>query len=221
MKSKTRKMTEATFGANRRGPVNRYGEYDTPPQWETQADYQAPDDPVLPWAQKAAAELAQFRAQTQTEPADWAATDAAGTVNGNGRGGMFTGPPILDPAQREAILDDPQALKEHLQQNELAGAPAGYTQVPNHALFNAALSPTARLVLMGLYSYDWKVNGKRKAWAAPSQGTLARYLGLAKRTVQTAIQELQAEGYLEVIPGGGRNLCNRYHLTKRAQEGRE
>jgi hypothetical protein len=139
---------------------------------------------------------------------------------GNG-GGMFTGPDTVGQAEIEAILDDPEALKEHLRQNELAGAPAGFVKVPSRVVFATELSPAARLVLMGLFAYDWKVNGKRKGYVYPAQGALARYLGLSKRTVQTAVRELETEGYIRVDRGGGRNQTNRYYLAALAQEGRE
>jgi len=121
-----------------------------------------------------------------------------------------------------ALLSDPDALKWDLRDDEVAGAPGGWCKVPTkRAIFAPWLTPSARLVLMALYSYDWLISGHRKGYAEPSLHSLARYLGLSKRTVQKALGELQKEGYLTVITGGGRHQCNRYYFTPLAQEGRE
>jgi hypothetical protein len=223
MDKKTKRMKEATFGANRRGPVNRYGEYDDPPQWETQDD--RPQYQI-----RAEAELAQMRAQTQTEPAEaWAnaqtqtepagyqAPDAAGAVS-------VQGPPGPSPEMREILRERDEQERAQAERAKRPQSPTrkpDWTKVSNAIVFDPDLKPGPKVVLVALLSYDWKVNGYRKGYAEPALDTLAAGLGLHHSTVLAGLGELERLGYIETWHGGGRKRCNRYHLTAKAQRDRD
>jgi hypothetical protein len=65
--------------------------------------------------------------------------------------------------------------------------------VPREVVVNAALSDRARHVFTGLALY---ANEHRKAW--PAQETVARELGLTRRKVRVALEELEDAGWIRV-----------------------
>lgn len=64
-------------------------------------------------------------------------------------------------------------------------------------LHHLPLGGTTKLVALGIANHD----GDGGAW--PSISTLARYANVEPRTVQRAIRDLEAAGYVEVIARGG------------------
>ncbi len=90
----------------------------------------------------------------------------------------------------------------------------GFTQVPNFLINNQRLSAGAKLVYAKLLSYAW--NNDR---VFPGQERLAEAIGMGRRTVIRATNELQKEGYLDVNRRGqGKtNMYTLYHTvtTKR------
>ncbi len=82
----------------------------------------------------------------------------------------------------------------------------GFTQVPNFIINHKGLSPTAKIVYAKLLSYAWHNNR-----VFPGQDTLAEELGMVRKTVYTALTELQREGFLEV-ERRGLGLTNTYKL---------
>src|SRR5690242_4282709 len=69
----------------------------------------------------------------------------------------------------------------------------GFTQVPNCVIRDKTLSSNAKLVYAQLLSYAW-----HNDYVFPGQDTMAEELGISRPTVNKAIAELEAEGYLEV-----------------------
>lgn len=73
---------------------------------------------------------------------------------------------------------------------------------------------SARLVLLAIADRVNETTGT--AW--PSLADLAKRTRLGRRTVQTAIRELEGLGELKVEPGGGRGHCHIYRLPETAQD---
>ncbi len=83
----------------------------------------------------------------------------------------------------------------------------GFTQVPNCVLKNGDLSAGAKLVYAMLLSYAWH----NKA-VYPGQDTMAKEMGVGKRSIVRFIAELEKIGYLQV-KRRGQGLTNVYVLT--------
>ena len=91
----------------------------------------------------------------------------------------------------------------------------GFTQVPNCIINDKQLSLSAKLVYAKLLSYAWNNNR-----VFPGQERMAEEIGATRKTIYTAITELQKAGYLEV-ERRGQGLTNRYilrHTVKRRGE---
>lgn len=69
-----------------------------------------------------------------------------------------------------------------------------YTILPDAILADKSLTPATKLVLMGVLSHIRKQGGGK---CFPSEETLARETGLAKRTVRSAKYRLKARGWLD------------------------
>ena len=61
----------------------------------------------------------------------------------------------------------------------------GFTQVPNHVLVSARLSPGAKLTYAMLLKYAWQND-----YCFPGQERLAKDMGVTDRSVRTYLQEL-------------------------------
>jgi Helix-turn-helix domain len=77
-----------------------------------------------------------------------------------------------------------------------------------HALRESGLSPTAKSVGQHLANYMNNTTG----YAWPSVDTLAGDSGWHRRTVQHALDELEAKGYMTRLKGGGRRHTTRYFM---------
>jgi biotin operon repressor len=73
----------------------------------------------------------------------------------------------------------------------------GYTNVPNHVLYDGNLSSHAKLVYTMLLSYAYTRNH-----VFPGQERLARQCGMSSRSVWQAIRELDKSGFITVIRRG-------------------
>lgn len=73
----------------------------------------------------------------------------------------------------------------------------GFTQVPNVILRDKSLSVGAKIVYACLLSYAWQ-----KESCFPGQETLADDCGISKRSVVSALKELETVGYLEKVRRG-------------------
>src|SRR5260370_18888303 len=73
----------------------------------------------------------------------------------------------------------------------------GFTQVPNHVLISARLSPGAKLAYAMLLKYAWQND-----YCFPGQERLAKDMGGGQRSVVRYIQELQGAGFLKIIRRG-------------------
>ncbi len=69
----------------------------------------------------------------------------------------------------------------------------GFTQIPNALLRRTDLTPGGKLTYMGLLSYAWQRDS-----CFPGQDTLARDIGVGKRSVIRYLQELEEVGLLEI-----------------------
>lgn len=106
-----------------------------------------------------------------------------------------------DTAQQEqgTIIVEEQRLQED------------YTMLPNTILRRADVTPGGKLTYTMLLCY-----ARQKGSCFPGQDTLARDLGVSRRSVVTYLQELQKVGLLRVVRRGlGRT--NVYTLTKWVQ----
>ena len=69
----------------------------------------------------------------------------------------------------------------------------GFTQVPNHMLRSAKISPGAKLAYTMLLSYAWQND-----FCFPGQEQLGKDIGVAVRSVRTYLQELETKGFLAI-----------------------
>ena len=76
-------------------------------------------------------------------------------------------------------------------------------------LHHCAAQPTHKLVLLGIANHQ----GDGGAW--PSIETLATYANVSRRTVTTALRDLEKRGDLICEPNMGRNGTNLYWVTLR------
>lgn len=87
----------------------------------------------------------------------------------------------------------------------------GFTQVPNHLLESAAISPGAKLVYAMLLKYAWYND-----YCFPGQDTVAKDMGVSRQTVNTHIKELATKGLIAVKrQGQGRPNVYELFLTAR------
>lgn len=112
------------------------------------------------------------------------------------------------------------SIAELLEQNiVLRGADIlsarGFTQVPNHILESAVLSPGAKLACAMLLKYAWQ-----NEYCFPGQARLATDMGVTDRSVRTYLQELEANGVI-AIKRRGMNKPNLYvlNLARRKRSG--
>ena len=92
-----------------------------------------------------------------------------------------------------------------------------FAVTPSAAAFDARLTATDVRVLHALASY-----ANRNGDCHPAQGTLARRLGLARRTIMRAIERLVATGHVRVAKrngAGGARLANRYTIVLESSQG--
>jgi biotin operon repressor len=82
----------------------------------------------------------------------------------------------------------------------------GFTQVPNFVLKSTAISPGAKLAYSMLLHYAWQND-----YCFPGQDRLATDMGVAKRSVVTYMQELEAAGFV-VVERRGQGKSNMYEL---------
>src|SRR5712692_1682010 len=73
----------------------------------------------------------------------------------------------------------------------------GFTQVPNHILDNAKLSPGAKLTYAMLLKYAWQND-----YCFPGQERLAKDMGVTDRSVRTYLQELEAQRFVNIKQRG-------------------
>ncbi len=92
------------------------------------------------------------------------------------------------------------SIKELLKQSEdivLRGADqftvSGFTQVPNAILTHAKISPGAKLTYAMLLKYAWD-----KDSSFPGQEKLAKDLGATDRSIRTYLNDLEANGLVEI-----------------------
>lgn len=88
----------------------------------------------------------------------------------------------------------------------------GFTQVPNCLLNNIELSFSAKVVYAKLLSYAWNHNR-----VFPGQVRMAEELGSKRSTVNKAVKELEAKGWLviERRGQGKTNVYTLYHTVRR------
>ena len=83
----------------------------------------------------------------------------------------------------------------------------GFTQVPNHILYNGKLSPGAKLTYAMLLKYAWQND-----YCFPGQETLAKDMGVSDRSVRTYLQELEKADFV-TIKQRGLGKVNLYELN--------
>jgi len=83
----------------------------------------------------------------------------------------------------------------------------GFTQVPNHVLVSASISPGAKLTYAMLLKYAWQND-----YCFPGQERLAKDMGVTDRSVRTYLQELEAEHFV-TIKQRGLGKPNLYELN--------
>jgi hypothetical protein len=87
----------------------------------------------------------------------------------------------------------------------------GFTQVPNHILVSAKISPGAKLAYAMMLSYAWKDN-----FCFPGQERLAKDMGSGLRSVVRYVQELEKAGCLKIVRRGlGKPNLYELSLTSR------
>ena len=92
----------------------------------------------------------------------------------------------------------------------------GFTQVPNHLLRNAKISPGAKLAYAMLLSYAWQND-----FSFPGQDRLAKDMGVSLRTANTYIQELDKKNFISIKrQGQGRPNLYEIDLKKTAVDNR-
>jgi hypothetical protein len=83
----------------------------------------------------------------------------------------------------------------------------GFTQVPNHVLVSALLSPGAKLTYAMLLKYAWQND-----YCFPGQERLAKDMGVTDRSVRTYLHELEAQRFV-AIQQRGLGKPNLYELN--------
>jgi hypothetical protein len=83
----------------------------------------------------------------------------------------------------------------------------GFTQVPNHVLVSALLSPGAKLTYAMLLKYAWQND-----YCFPGQERLAKDMGVTDRSVRTYLHELEAQRFV-AIKQRGLGKPNLYELN--------
>src|SRR5436853_5926748 len=73
----------------------------------------------------------------------------------------------------------------------------GFTQVPNHVLISATLSPGAKLTYAMLLKYAWQND-----YCFPGQERLAKDMGVTDRSVRTYLHELERERFIGIKQRG-------------------
>jgi biotin operon repressor len=107
--------------------------------------------------------------------------------------------------ERNIILKGADALSTH-----------GFTQVPNHVLKSAKVSPGAKLAYAMLLSYAWQND-----YCFPGQDRLAKDMGCGLRSVVRFIQELEKEGFIAIKRRGqGKPNLYELNLTATAKHGK-
>ena len=91
----------------------------------------------------------------------------------------------------------------------------GFTQVPNHVLRSASISPGAKLAYAMLLSYAWQND-----YCFPGQERLAKDMGVGVRSVVRYVQELEAERFV-AITKRGQGRSNLYELILTVTEKRK
>jgi len=91
----------------------------------------------------------------------------------------------------------------------------GFTQVPNHVLRSAKISPGAKLAYSMLLSYAWQND-----FCFPGQERLAKDMGAGVRSVVRYIQELEKEQFV-AIRKRGQGRPNLYELNLTANQKRK
>lgn len=91
----------------------------------------------------------------------------------------------------------------------------GFTQVPNHILRSAKISPGAKLAYAMLLSYAWQNN-----FCFPGQERLAKDMGSGVRSVIRYIQELEKAQFV-VVRKRGQGRPNLYELNLKAGQSRK
>lgn len=87
----------------------------------------------------------------------------------------------------------------------------GFTQVPNHILESAVLSPGAKLAYAMLLKYAWQHD-----YCFPGQARLAKDMGVTDRSVRTYLQELEANDVVSIKRRGfGRPNLYTLNLARR------
>jgi hypothetical protein len=90
----------------------------------------------------------------------------------------------------------------------------GFTQVPNHILRSAKISPGAKLAYAMLLSYAWQND-----FCFPGQERLAKDMGSGVRSVVRYIQELEKAEFI-VVKKRGQGRPNLYELNLKAGKSR-
>lgn len=101
--------------------------------------------------------------------------------------------------ERNIILKGADVLTTH-----------GYTKVPNHLLVSDRISPGAKLAYAMLLKYVWE-----KDYCFPGQDTLAKEMGVTRQSVNTYIQELQRQKFIDIMRRG-QGRTNLYILNLKA-----
>ena len=92
----------------------------------------------------------------------------------------------------------------------------GFTQVPNHMLLNAKISPGAKLAYAMLLSYAWQND-----FSFPGQDRLAGDMGVTRQSANTYIKELSTKGFIKITRRGqGRANLYEINLKKTAVNNR-
>ncbi len=94
--------------------------------------------------------------------------------------------PIAELIERNIILKGADLLSAR-----------GFTQVPNHVLESAILSPGAKLAYAMLLKYAWQHD-----YCFPGQRRLAKDMGVTDRSVRTYLQELEQKQFVSIRQRG-------------------
>jgi hypothetical protein len=89
---------------------------------------------------------------------------------------------------------------------------APFVKVPLSMLSNAELSPTQKVIIMGLMSFEWMTGG-----CAPSHEALAERCGLSLHTIERVLPGIELLGYISMTPryrgNGKRRTSNVYEIN--------
>lgn|SRR5579871_1229262 len=94
--------------------------------------------------------------------------------------------PIAELIERNIILRGADLLSAR-----------GFTQVPNHVLESAVLSPGAKLAYAMLLKYAWQND-----YCFPGQRRLSKDMGVTDRSVRTYLQELEQKQFISIRQRG-------------------